>query len=144
MRLRPCSVSLSILGGSQLAWFLSLWLQSTAHTPFEPPEGLCVMSDRGVLRAWSCLQHEADRTLQVAAAQNRLRAALGARPCWWHMSDADFQALPGVGPATAAHLVVLAAAGGSPSLFQLDRVPRVGTATALRIMTAVTTECGRR
>lgn len=141
MRLRPCSVSLSILGGMQFIWLLAMWTQAAEHTPFEPPSATCVVSDRGVLRAWSCSQHEATRALQLASEQNRLRAALGARPCWWYMTNADFQSLQGIGPVAATHLVELVKAGNEPSLFQLDRVPRIGTATALRIMAGVTTEC---
>jgi hypothetical protein len=143
MRLRPCSISLSIVGVGQLAWLLSLWLQASVHSPFTPSDGLCVLDDRGVLRAWACHPDEATAALASSADKNRLRAALGSLPCWWDMRVADFEALTGVGPSTAPLLADLARSGKAPTLFELDRVPRVGAATALRIMASVTTDCGR-
>lgn len=113
------------------------------HSPFTPSDGLCVLDDRGVLRAWACHPDDAVDALSSSSDKNRLRAALGALPCWWDMSVADFEALAGVGPSTAPLLAELAHAGRAPTLFQLDGVPRVGPSTALRIMASVTTECGR-
>jgi predicted metal-binding membrane protein len=143
MRPHPCSVSLSIIGVSQLAWLLSLWLQVSVHSPFTPPDGLCVIDDRGVLRAWACHPDDAATALASSSDSNRLRAALGSLPCWWEMSVADFEALAGVGPSTAPLLAEIAHSGKAPTLFELDRVPRVGPATAFRIVASVTTECSR-
>ena len=144
MRPHPCSISLSMMGGSLLVWLVATWMHTTAATPFVPPQAFCVVPDRGVLRAWSCAPDEAELAIRTAAEQNRLRAALGGRLCWWHMSEADFQTLPGVGPATAIRLLALAEAGRPPSLLQLQRIPRIGPATAMRIAATITTACRRQ
>lgn len=143
MRPYPCSVSLSLLGGMLLAWLTATWMHTAAATSFVAPQAVCVLSDRGVLRAWSCRPDEAESAIASAAEQNRMRTALGGRLCWWHMSEADFQTLPGVGPATAVHLLALVEAGQPPSLLQLHRVPRIGSATAMRVLATTTTACDR-
>ena len=144
MRPHPCSIALSMMAGSLLVWLVATWMHTTAVTTFVPPQALCVVSDRGVLRAWSCVPDEAELAILTGAEQNRLRAALGVRLCWWHMSEADFQTLPGVGPATAVRLLALAEGGRSPSLLQLQRIPRIGPATAMRIAATITTACRRQ
>ena len=144
MRPQPCSVALSITGGSLLAWLISTWMHTTTPTPFVAPPAICVRPDRGVLRAWSCQPEEAEVAMHTIIEQNRLRAALGSRLCWWNMTQSDLETLPGVGPATALRLLALAATNRSPSLFELHRIPRIGPATALRILAMVTTECRTR
>lgn len=108
------------------------------ETEAEDASSLCVGSVEPMVRTYACTPSE--YAAWRWSAQNVLRTAMGAKPCWWHADVADLAAISGITETYAAKAISARDAESTPRLVQ-ELGEDIGAHRARLLRDAVTMNC---